>query len=213
MTIAAWLETGQKLSRFPEPVSTKEWGEHLLRTIEHGLSWGDLAAIGVDIWTGELIQIKAETWRLQIAGSDHPYNRGASQFALAFRGEPILTSRYLGTQVRSAVSAHALAAWAGAEVIPDAPIVTVQPLEAKAASPAAEPVIKNRGGRPPKYDWDAFWVEIVRRANTPDGLPEDRRQLQRGMLDWCAQNWGDVPEESEVRKRMGLLYPLKTQGG
>jgi hypothetical protein len=213
MTIVSWLEAGQKLNRFPEPAPTKEWGEHLLSAIEHGLSWGELAAIGVDIWTGDLAQITAETWRLQIAESDHPYNRGVSQFALAFRGEPILTSRYFGTQVRTAVSTHALATWAGAEVVPDAPTITVRPQRSKATTSPPEPAARNRGGRPPKYDWDAFWVEIVRRANTPDGLPEDRRELQRGMLDWCAETWGDAPEESEIRKRIGMLYPLKTPGG
>src|SRR4051794_5920971 len=51
---------------------------------------------------------------------------------------------------------------------------------------------KNLGGRPPKFNWDAFWCHIVEIANTPDGLP-DRAELQRHMMDWCAEQWDDTP--------------------
>jgi hypothetical protein len=62
------------------------------------------------------------------------------------------------------------------------------------------------GGRPPKVDWDLFWCEIVRLANRPDGLPEERGALQRYMMDFCAQTWGDdAPGESTVRERLAKL--------
>jgi hypothetical protein len=75
------------------------------------------------------------------------------------------------------------------------------------AEPAlAHGVQRNVGGRPPKYDWDAFAREIVRLANTPDGLPK-REELHRYMLDWCEKAWGDAPAESTVRERIARLYP------
>lgn len=81
--------------------------------------------------------------------------------------------------------------------------------------PAAEPSAgltsksarrKNRGGHPGKWDWDAFYREIIRIANIPDGLPE-RPKLMKHMLDWCVREWGDEPALSGVRERVSKLYP------
>ena len=41
----------------------------------------------------------------------------------------------------------------------------------------------DKGGRPDKFRWDEFWIEICRIANTPDGLPE-QRDLTKHMLEW-----------------------------
>jgi hypothetical protein len=65
---------------------------------------------------------------------------------------------------------------------------------------------KDVGGRPPKWDWPAFDREMVRLANMPDGLPK-RPILMRHMLDWSAQEWGDTPSESTMRKHIGERYP------
>jgi len=66
---------------------------------------------------------------------------------------------------------------------------------------------RNLGGRPPKFTWDAFWCHIVEIANTPDGLPPDRTELQRHMMDWCAEQWGDAaPSDSTVREKLAKLY-------
>ncbi len=64
----------------------------------------------------------------------------------------------------------------------------------------------NTGGRPPKADWDAFWCEIVRIANTPDGLP-DRTELQRHMMNWWIDKLDDAsPADSTVREKLAKLY-------
>ena len=86
----------------------------------------------------------------------------------------------------------------------------VEELEAR---PATEARAANKGGRPRKYDWDAFTREIIRTANSPDGLPTDpsggidRAAIQRQMLDWCAKNWLDVPADSVVRERLSKILP------
>ena len=64
----------------------------------------------------------------------------------------------------------------------------------------------SRGGRPAKWDWAAFDREMLRLANTPDGLP-DRPALHCHMLDWCANTWEDSPSENEVRGRIADRYP------
>jgi hypothetical protein len=64
----------------------------------------------------------------------------------------------------------------------------------------------SRGGRPPRYDRDEFIREVVRRANTPDGLP-DRPTLTKQMAQWCVDNWQDPPCDSLLRDWIAKAYP------
>ena len=68
------------------------------------------------------------------------------------------------------------------------------------------PAPKNKGGRPREYDWDAFMIEIIRVANSPDGLPDTQAELIRDMLQWCENNWGKQPADSYVRSKISLIY-------
>jgi hypothetical protein len=65
---------------------------------------------------------------------------------------------------------------------------------------------KGKGGRPPKFDWDTFYCEIIRIANSPDGLPDKQSELEVIMLDWCSLEWGDAPGESTVRHKVSHIY-------
>ena len=48
----------------------------------------------------------------------------------------------------------------------------------------------SRRGPKPKFDWDAFYVEIAVRADL-DCLPETAAELSRDMAKWCMNEWGD----------------------
>lgn len=63
----------------------------------------------------------------------------------------------------------------------------------------------NKGGRPEKFSWDDFWIEICLIGNTLDGLP-DRLELNKRMLGWVAEVWLDPPAESTVRNKIAKLY-------
>ena len=65
---------------------------------------------------------------------------------------------------------------------------------------------KSKGGRPREYDWDAFTIEIIRIAHTPDGLPETQTALIKQMLRWCQDKWGKEPAESAVKSRISKIY-------
>lgn len=86
------------------------------------------------------------------------------------------------------------------------------PSEARATAPspqttAPSPLKSGRaGGRPPKWDWDGFAREMVRLANTPNGLP-DRRATAEHMRKWCASEWGCEPADSVLRDKIARLYP------
>jgi hypothetical protein len=91
---------------------------------------------------------------------------------------------------------HAALEAAGADVPPSA---------ASASDPRGRR--RNSGGRPEQFNWLVFDREVVRLANTPDGLPS-RRDLMKHMLDWCTREWGDeAPGVSTVRERVAGLYP------
>jgi len=74
-----------------------------------------------------------------------------------------------------------------------------------------------RGGRPPKYDWDAFWVEVVRIAAMEDlpqrldGLGNDTAKLTTIMKQWCVDTWGGEPDDSAIRRKLSKI-PLTWSG-
>ncbi len=71
---------------------------------------------------------------------------------------------------------------------------------------SAEEKVQDKGGRPPKYDRNAFIRELLRLANTPDGLP-GRAELFRHMRDWCSQTWDSPPNDSTIRAWIADVYP------
>ena len=58
---------------------------------------------------------------------------------------------------------------------------------------------------PLKFNWDQFWVEIVRMANTPEGLPEDSGELYRYMADFCAARFSNPPGEARIRDKLVMV--------
>ena len=67
-------------------------------------------------------------------------------------------------------------------------------------------IVRSRGGRPAEYDWDAFVIEIIRIANTPDGLPEKQSELLGTMLYWCEETWGKQPAQSTAKYKISKIY-------
>jgi len=77
---------------------------------------------------------------------------------------------------------------------------------APAPNRSTKPIVKHPGGRPEKWDWIAFAAEMVRLANTPDGL-DGRPAVTKLMKQWCMDNWGDEPSDSMIHDKMSVLYP------
>ena len=65
---------------------------------------------------------------------------------------------------------------------------------------------KSKGGRPREYDWDALTIEIIRIANSPDGLPETQSELIERLLQWCENAWGKQPADSSVKSHVSKIY-------
>ncbi|MBN8179975.1 hypothetical protein [Roseibium aggregatum] len=80
--------------------------------------------------------------------------------------------------------------------------------EDKSQSPSGSPKEQTGPprGRPPGYDWDRFTLEIIKRANSLDGLPETQAELVRDMLQWFSDQFGSEPAESSVKARISKIY-------
>ena len=76
-------------------------------------------------------------------------------------------------------------------------------------APAAPEKASPSRGRPTKWDWEAFWIEAVRLANTPDGLPDVQAEFEAHMATWFEDTAGGSPSESQIREKAGRLYPTK----
>lgn len=88
----------------------------------------------------------------------------------------------------------------------ESPLDRLNSLAAK-MTPVPPPVQPaNLGGRPTEYDWDSFMLEIIRRANMPDGLPDSQAELVRDMLEWFTAASGSEPAESSVKLRTSKIY-------
>jgi hypothetical protein len=66
--------------------------------------------------------------------------------------------------------------------------------------------VSERRGRRPKYSWDDFFYEIIRRANLPDGLPSSQADFEREIAEWCVNKWGEEPSESVLREKISTIY-------
>ena len=63
---------------------------------------------------------------------------------------------------------------------------------------------KRHAGRPPKYKWDEFASEVIRKVHDGD-IPESDRGLATQMLEWCSETWGEEPGETTVREKLKIL--------
>jgi hypothetical protein len=62
-------------------------------------------------------------------------------------------------------------------------------------------------GAPSRYDWDQFYVALIRRL-FHDGMPESLRVLVGEMQEWFIANSpaGEAPDESTIRKRINAVW-------
>jgi hypothetical protein len=73
---------------------------------------------------------------------------------------------------------------------------------------------KNPGGRPPRWDWEGAWIEVVLVANTPDGLPTGRgaqAEIERIMHDWFVATFDAAPSTSDIRARAHRIMARLTK--
>lgn len=68
------------------------------------------------------------------------------------------------------------------------------------------PETKSRGGRPPKFDWQPFATEMMRRLAL-DGGDVTRTELKRAMREWSAEHFDPAPDPRSVERMVDHLLP------
>lgn len=71
------------------------------------------------------------------------------------------------------------------------------------STPAGPERAASRGARP-RFDWDAFWIEVCRCIH--DGLPAPQGALVRDMLHWFSMSGASGPDASTVKKKLAPLW-------
>jgi len=63
----------------------------------------------------------------------------------------------------------------------------------------------NPGGRPARWDWEAFWLELAVIVHE-DGLPEVQNDMVKRMQQWFVDTCGNHPADSQIKVRISKLY-------
>lgn len=64
---------------------------------------------------------------------------------------------------------------------------------------------RNRGGRPPRWDWNGATQEVERIAKSA-GLPPTMAELTRRIMQWFTDNQGEPPDERAVERFVSDKY-------
>src|SRR3546814_8519978 len=65
---------------------------------------------------------------------------------------------------------------------------------------------KNKGGRPPTWDWEGALIHVTAIANTPDGLPSERGAQAR--IEELIHDWRSEEHTSELQSLMRISYAV-----
>ena len=68
---------------------------------------------------------------------------------------------------------------------------------------------RRRVGTPTEIDWEAMFIELIARVNLdPDGIDPNTvkiSDLAFDMLEWFESTGRHAPDESTIRKKLGLV--------
>jgi hypothetical protein len=164
-------------------------------------SWDELQWAGKKLygeaWIGKLTPHEESILRTQTRCEQVPTSQPGRVTTYFYYGEwdnEALRERRKAIAVKET---EMIAQWSGAKEWLQANQLSLWPL------PGPEPDgEKDVGGRPEKFDKVQFYVEIIRLANSPDGLP-DRQALSHYMGEWCIETFGKEP-----KKMRDLIQPF-----
>lgn len=67
---------------------------------------------------------------------------------------------------------------------------------------SAGPAAKNRGGRPPKHDWEEALIELARLDADEGTANKTQAQLVRHLATWFSNQGHKEPADSDIKRRL-----------
>jgi hypothetical protein len=64
---------------------------------------------------------------------------------------------------------------------------------------------KQSPGRPAKFDWDSFWIEVCRFL-LDEGPPDTQAKFVKHMQDWASTRFLEEPSEPTIRRKLSRLW-------
>lgn len=181
--IKAVVKNGRVLIRHGDAGDQHYWPEH------NGVQLGnsdkvhtgfDVHPVGTPGYTEEMRQINSENWHT--SRSEQIFDDHEYQFEL----------ESMWSEVASLLNS------AGYSIPTSLPKKNERETQERA-----------RGGRPAIWDWDGATQEMVRVANTPDGLPDKQADMIRHLSEWFSKNHkdGNQPDEGQIKKHVRKFWP------
>jgi hypothetical protein len=76
----------------------------------------------------------------------------------------------------------------------------------------SEPAGKlNRGGRPPKFQWDDIWFRVMRHLHE-NGFPEHQAEMVKIFQELCRNVGLGEPDESTLKPKVRRLFKIWQEG-
>jgi hypothetical protein len=153
------------------------------------VGWNPIAASGQSI---------RRDWAAQgQPGNPHPYCVSAAGWRHVDWGAGTLAGRQV--EVRWAHVKDHLATLAAKARREAAATASILPAEAPTERKSAR-------GRPPRHNWDSFWIEVAIYAAANDLDEMHRSELQTLMVKWAAEHSVDPPDDATIRNKLATLY-------
>ena len=165
------------------------------------LAGGHLESFGWDIETGEVFPLPKDVWCRRNSQALMERRLQFIEFESLSRSRPFvivleltsLSRRYSPSDLfRSCIPKFDVTHW---DLSP--PEMTVG-IEASAL---------NKGGRPEKFKWEEFWIEVALFADINNLTTEtgDWSPLRKHMQEWVSAKWKVWPDPSQINKKLAVL--------
>lgn len=161
---------------------------------------------------GDLIAIPASFWRTE-AGAKSLNARGwpvefLDANSLLRKGHPVVLDIDLASKFPSIFLKPDLPnvwpkAWG------ENPFEGHPTLPKEAISQQQPPMGGGKGGRPPKYAWEEFYVEALRYSILNGGIePEYENDFRQHMKGWMERTWASLPDASLINKKIAEILEI-----
>jgi hypothetical protein len=170
------------------------------------LSAGDLISTGLNVNSGKLRQIPIEFWRLSQAyaaltkkrlhGLNQDDDGVSEKYLFLIKKDDLIENFENNGLLKSNFFQFNKFEWDLSQTNPDDNASDQQRIKQT----------KKKGGRPPLYPWEDFWIEatlyVAEQNYMNDGTSDG---FVNHMNDWVSQSWENPPDERTLERKFSMI--------